>query len=52
MVPEEPIGGTYEARVEVIDRLFDAASGTFGVHLSLSNDSYQLPAGLRCRVRF
>lgn len=50
--PEEPIGGTYAAEVTVVDRVFDAASGTFGVRLELPNPDYQLPAGVRCRVAF
>src|SRR3546814_15801780 len=29
--PEDPVGGQYMARVKVIDRVFDAASGTFGM---------------------
>lgn len=50
--PEAPIGGSYEATVTVIDRVFDASSGTFGVRLSLANPDNKLPAGLRCRVHF
>jgi RND family efflux transporter MFP subunit len=50
--PDEPIGGTYAARVTVIDRVFDAASGTFGVRLELPNPEQRLPAGQRCRVSF
>lgn len=48
--PLEPVGGSYEAEVTVIDRVFDAASNTFGVRLSLSNPDGQLPAGQRCTV--
>lgn len=48
--PEEPVGGEYQARIKVIDRVFDAASGTFGVRLELPNPGYRLPAGLRCRI--
>jgi RND family efflux transporter MFP subunit len=50
--PEEPVGGEYFARVKVIDRVFDAASGTFGMRLELRNPNYKLPAGLRCRIEF
>lgn len=50
--PEEPIGGRHVAEVTVVDLVFDAASGTFGVRLSLPNPDYELPAGVRCRVRF
>jgi RND family efflux transporter MFP subunit len=47
---EAPVGGTYQARVVVIDRVFDAASGTFGMRLQLQNPGNRLPAGLRCRI--
>lgn len=50
--PEEPVGGKYFAEITVIDRVFDAASGTFGMRLQLPNPGYKLPAGLRCRVEF
>jgi RND family efflux transporter MFP subunit len=52
VVPEAPAGGSYEANVTVVDRVVDAASGTFGVRLELPNPAYALPAGLKCRVRF
>jgi len=52
VMPEQPIGGTYDAKVSVKDKVFDAASGTFGIRLELSNTNYALPAGLKCRVRF
>jgi RND family efflux transporter MFP subunit len=52
VAPEEPIGGLHRAKVTVVDRVFDAASSTFGVRLELPNPDYALPAGLRCRVRF
>jgi RND family efflux transporter MFP subunit len=50
--PVQPIGGQYEAEVEVVDRMFDAASSTFGVRLRLPNPDGTLPAGIRCSVRF
>lgn len=52
VMPEEPIGGVHKAKVTVVDRVFDAASSTFGVRLELPNPDYSLPAGLRCRIRF
>lgn len=52
VIPEAPVGGTHEARVSVVDRVVDAASGTYGIRLDLPNPGYALPAGLRCRVRF
>jgi RND family efflux transporter MFP subunit len=52
VVPEAPVGGVQTARVTVVDRVVDAASGTFGVRLELPNPDYRLPAGLKCKVRF
>ncbi len=52
VMPEPPVGGVYLARVQVVDRVFDTASGTFGVRLELPNPDYKLPAGLKCRIRF
>lgn len=52
VVPEEPIGGRHEARIAVIDRVLDAASGTFGVRLELPNAKQRIPAGIRCKARF
>ncbi|MFO1098474.1 MAG: efflux RND transporter periplasmic adaptor subunit [Xanthobacteraceae bacterium] len=50
--PEKPIGGIHKATVTVVDRVLDAASGTFGVRLKLPNSELLLPAGIRCKVRF
>ena len=50
--PEPPLTGEYPAKVTVVDRVVDAASGTFGVRLELPNQSLKLPAGLKCTVRF
>ena len=50
--PEAPVGGRYRATVTVVDTLFDASSGTFGVRLSLPNPDLSLPGGLRCKVSF
>jgi RND family efflux transporter MFP subunit len=52
VMPEAPIGGRYSAVVSVVDRVVDAASGTFGVRLEMSNRERRIPAGVRCRVRF
>jgi RND family efflux transporter MFP subunit len=52
VLPEEPVGGLHPARVEVVDRVLDAASGTFGVRLRLPNPGGRIPAGVKCRVRF
>jgi RND family efflux transporter MFP subunit len=50
--PDDPIGGDHKAAVSIVDQVFDAASGTFGVRLNLPNPDYSLPGGLRCRVTF
>ena len=42
----------HSARVIIVDRVVDAASGTFGVRLELPNAGYLLPAGLKCKVSF
>lgn len=39
------------ATVTQIDRVIDAASGTFRVRLTLPNPNGQIPAGLRCQLR-
>jgi multidrug efflux pump subunit AcrA (membrane-fusion protein) len=52
VVPEKPLQGSYSARVKVVDRIVDAASGTFGVRLELPNPKGAIPAGVKCRVRF
>lgn len=51
VVPEAPVGGELEAKVSIVDQVFDAASGTFGVRLILPNPGNKIPAGLRCTVR-
>jgi RND family efflux transporter MFP subunit len=50
--PAAPVEGAFEAQVEVVDRVFDPASGTFGVRLALPNPDGALPGGHRCQVEF
>lgn len=50
--PESPLTAEYPAKVTVVDRVVDAASGTFGVRLEMPNRDLKLPAGLKCTVRF
>ncbi len=52
VLPEAPIGGSYTAKVTVVDQVLDAASGTMGVRLELPNKAMALPAGIHCRLRF
>jgi RND family efflux transporter MFP subunit len=50
--PEAPVGGAYSAAVTIVDRVVDAASGTFGVRLELPNPELRLPPGLKCKIVF
>ncbi len=50
--PDNPVGGDHNATVTIVDQVFDAASGTFGVRLALPNPENIMPAGLRCRITF
>ena len=50
--PEIPGNQVHIASVAVVDRVIDAASGTFGVRLELPNQNQDIPSGLHCRVRF
>jgi hypothetical protein len=34
-----------------VDRVLDAAAGTFGIVAEIDNAKGELPAGLRCRVK-
>jgi RND family efflux transporter MFP subunit len=52
VLPEAPVGGSYEATVVIVDNVLDAASGTIGVRLRLPNPDFKLPAGIHCKVRF
>ncbi|MDK9705250.1 MAG: efflux RND transporter periplasmic adaptor subunit [Sulfuritalea sp.] len=45
------LSGVYKARVVVVDRLIDAASGTFGIRLELPNPGNKVPAGIKCKAR-
>jgi len=51
VTPETP-GTPFIGRVSVVDRVIDAASGTFGVRLELHNPNNTIPAGAKCRLRF
>ncbi len=43
---------SYSAKVTMIDRLIDAASGTFVVFLEMKNSKIEVPAGVKCKVSF
>jgi RND family efflux transporter MFP subunit len=50
--PEIAALGALAAKVTVVDKVIDAASGTFGVRLEIPNADHAVPSGLRCKVRF
>lgn len=52
IVPEIPGKGHYAAKVRSVDRLIDAASGTFVVLLDLPNPKLEIPAGIKCKATF
>ena len=52
IVPEIPGDVMHAATVTIVDRVIDAASGTFGVQLELANPDHEIMGGLHCRVRF
>lgn len=49
---EAPTKGRYKATVQIVDKVVDSASGTFGVRLELPNPAGNMPAGVKCKVRF
>jgi RND family efflux transporter MFP subunit len=50
--PELPVGGQYPGNVLIIDRIVDAASGSFGVFLEIANPKLTVPAGVKCKAEF
>lgn len=52
VAPEIPANGKYTAKVKTIDRLIDAASGTFVVFLEMPNPKLDVPAGVKCKAEF
>ena len=52
VAPEIGNDQVYLAAVTIVDRVIDAASGTFGVRLELPNPDQSIPGGLHCRVHF
>ncbi len=52
VTPTVPGSGSHVATVTRVDRVADAASGTFGALLSLDNPDYAIAGGLRCRLDF
>jgi len=50
VLPDPPVGGDYNGIVNIVDRVFDAASGTFGIRVLLDNTDLSIPAGSRCQI--
>lgn len=50
--PEVPAKARYLGSVKSVDRLIDAASGSFVVLLNLPNPKLEIPAGVKCKVSF
>ena len=50
--PETPNSTPVTATVTLVDKVLDAASGTFRVRLQLPNPDGAVPAGLRCKAEF
>ncbi|HEX5646959.1 MAG TPA: efflux RND transporter periplasmic adaptor subunit [Nitrospira sp.] len=50
--PEGSASTAYQAKITVVNRVVDSASGTFGVRLEMPNPNHSLPAGLACTVKF
>ena len=44
--------GIFYAKVVVVDKVIDAASGTLGIRLQLPNPDNKIPAGIKCSVEF
>lgn len=49
---ESQTGQNHVAVVKSVDRVADAASGTFGVLLTLPNSGLRIPSGIRCSLNF
>jgi RND family efflux transporter MFP subunit len=52
VTPELARKRKYIAQVIIVDKVVDAASGTFGVRLELPNPGNYIPGGLRCSLTF
>jgi len=50
--PVIPAGTKVTGKVTIVDSVIDAASGTFGVRVQVTNRKYNLAAGVKCQVKF
>ena len=44
------IKGRYQGKITVVDKVIDAASGTFGFRVEIPNNALQIPAGIKCQI--
>lgn len=49
---EAPSRSRHKATVQIVDKVVDSASGTFGVRLELPNPNGNILAGVKCKVNF
>ncbi len=50
--PESLVDKKFTGKVDIVDQIIDAASGTFTVRVKLPNPKHSIAAGLKCQVRF
>jgi multidrug efflux pump subunit AcrA (membrane-fusion protein) len=50
--PEGKGQPVYQAKIMVVNKVVDSASGTFGVRLEMPNPNNAIAAGLACSVEF
>lgn len=50
VMPEPPFTRELTVRIKTVDRVIDAAAGTFGVVAELDNRQQALPGGIRCKL--
>jgi len=51
VVPEKPFTREIGAPIRTVDRVIDAAAGTFGVMAEIPNAGRDLPGGIRCKLK-
>jgi RND family efflux transporter MFP subunit len=52
VTPEIAGLGKYAGKVRIVDRVVDAASGTFVIFVDLPNPKLEIPSGIKCRATF
>ena len=50
--PESLAGKKFTGKVDIVDQIIDAASGTYTVRVKLPNSNQRIAAGLKCQVHF